>query len=169
MERFTNNFQEVLNQLKKEFFDFKNINPEIEILTFLEYPKHPIHYGISFYIKNDKLKCLFRYWDSAYDNNRFKSGVFNIDRLAISEQMLEINDTFVQAFNKIDFDALNTIETEGISIGGWHVEINIVKLNKCLDWNFDQQMNPSLRELVQLIRNLVEPVIEIKEDSKYRF
>ena len=156
MEQFTTSFQKVLDRLKEEFFDFENKKLDNTIRIYLAYPQTFYYHGLTFYKEENELKCLLRYWNIPYDMERFKFRIYNIDRLAIRERILIIDDSFKHYFNTIEFDKLNTVKLDGLYIGGRDCELEVFEFNKKLKWSFDKQMNLELAEFVLSIKSLIE-------------
>ena len=91
-------------------------------------------------------------WNAGYDNKRF-GVVYNIDRLAITENRLNIHDNELFEINNLLANDLAVMKSGNIVIDGLYCELKYN--NVILNWNTDMEMNTCLYGLVNYIRNFV--------------
>jgi hypothetical protein len=153
MEQFTNDNIKFFDQIIKELQDYDyDENWEIQF-QYAEVP-YLLRYGFSFcFLKNGKeTKFLQRTWNSEYDRERFNLGVFNLDRLAVTQKDIHFNEDEKIFFNSINLSTLNTVEYKGIVIDGLFCEMKIPKHEKKFEWNIDKEMNSELEKVISKIR-----------------
>lgn len=96
MERLSNNYQDLINQVSQEFKIGTLKESENLLVSYSEIPWFP---GGQFCVsvvstKNDnQLRLIKQSWDNEYDLNRFSSGVYNLDRLCIKTSDIIIAET----------------------------------------------------------------------------
>lgn len=95
MERFTNNIHEVFKVARTEINTFELAASDQILAYFAEFP--PIK-GFPFKIlvikkADGTFYSQFRQWDTAYDFKRWKQGIYNLDRLRIIQESLQLNPT----------------------------------------------------------------------------
>ena len=103
MENFTNNttvyFQAIEHELLKDNYT------KMPILKYCEIEQR-LQYGFSIAFYNVEYPYLLvKIWNASYDNKRFNLGIFNIDRLAITENKIEL--TPEKSKYLMNFSALN--------------------------------------------------------------
>ena len=103
-------------------------------------------------INGKESKFLQRTWNSKYDRERFNLGVFNLDRLAVTQKDIHFNEDEKIFFNSINLSTLNTVEYKGIVIDGLFCEMKIPKHEKKFEWNIDKEMNTELENVISKIR-----------------
>ncbi len=153
MENFTNDNIEFFNQIIRELNHFE-YDQEWDIqFQYVEIP-YLISYGFSFcFLKKGKeTKFLQRTWDSKYDRERFNLGVFNLDRLAVTQKEIHFSEEDKNFFDSINLSKLNTVENKGIVIDGLFCQMKITKHEKKFDWNIDEEMNSELEKVISKIR-----------------
>ena len=158
MERFTNDKIRFLNQIKVELFDFEDSANWITEFEYIEMPyflnyAFSVNYSVN-HAKNE-FRLIQKNWNSEYDNSRFKLGIFNIDRLAISKEIIKTSKEENAKFNSIDKRKLETIDYEGIVLDGLICELKVPQIEKHLTWNVDKEMNDELSILVNQIRSKI--------------
>lgn len=155
MERFTNNRNEFLNQIKLELLEYENEEDWKEIFSYVELPfflRYAWSYNWSINVKTSKYKLSRKEWNAEYDLNRFDKGVYNLDRLAIIEKEIPIIRNDEKYFSSIDWDTIKNVEFKGIVLDGLICELRIAS-KKVLSWNTDDEMNQELNRLVYTMRN----------------
>ena len=96
MERLSNNYQDLINQVSQEFKIVELKEGEDLLISYSEIPWFP---GGQFCIsvvstkKDNQLRLIKQSWDNEYDLNRFSSGVYNLDRLCIKTIDITISET----------------------------------------------------------------------------
>ena len=143
MERLSNSYQELINQVRQEFQAVELNDHEYLLISYSEIPWFP---GGQFCIsvisttKNNHLRLVKQMWDSEYDLNRFSSGVYNLDRLCIKKTAGEISETqqnlLINIINSISQlpDTLNDesyITLDGID---YQLTLNTPNANKEYQW-----------------------------------
>ena len=153
MEQFTNDNIKFFDQIILELHDFDyDENWGIQF-QYVEVP-YLLRYGFSFcfLINGKESKFLQRTWNSKYDRERFNLGVFNLDRLAVTQKDIHFNEDEKIFFNSINLSTLNTVEYKGIVIDGLFCEMKIPKHEKKFEWNIDKEMNTELENVISKIR-----------------
>lgn len=94
MERLSNSYQELLDQVLREF-EIPGLKDEESLL--IAYSEMPWFPGGQFCIsivastKNNQLRLIKQQWDNEYDLNRFSSGVYNLNRLCIKRTDMSLS------------------------------------------------------------------------------
>ncbi len=156
MERFTNNRDKFLNQIKTEFLQYDNGEDWEEIFSYVELPfflRYAWSYNWSINLKTSIFKLLRKEWNAEYDLNKFDKGVYNLDRFAIKEKEIAINKDDENLFRTIDWTTIDKVKFEGIVLDGLICELRIAKNGKFIKWNSDYEMNQGLNKLVYTMRN----------------
>lgn len=156
MERFTNNRDEFLNQIKIELLEYENEEDWKEIFSYVELPfflRYAWSYNWSINVKKSKYKLLRREWNAEYDLNRFDKGIYSLARLAIREKEIPINQKDKKYLNSIDWKNIDKINFDGIVLDGLICELRIGEDEKSINWNYDSEMNQDLNKLVYTMRN----------------
>jgi hypothetical protein len=108
MERLSNNYQDLIKQVRQEFNIVELEGGENLLAKYSEIPWFP---GGQFCIsiisnaEGNGAKLVKKVWDSDYDLNRFSVGIYNLDRLCIKKE--EINLATAQ-YNELEI-LLNSI------------------------------------------------------------
>ncbi|WP_291722185.1 hypothetical protein [Bernardetia sp.] len=156
MERFTNDRNQFVEAIENELMEYEKQKDFEHLFTYVEVPfflRYAFSYALWFDKNNSKYFLKRKEWNAKYDHSRFDKGIYNLDRLAIIENEVSLNDTDRAYFDKVEWTLLNTIDFEGIVLDGLTCKLRIGKENKTLVWNPDSKMNNKLKELVYLIRN----------------
>ncbi|WP_118975378.1 hypothetical protein [Taibaiella koreensis] len=93
MERFTNEYSRLVNEVKRELSAF---SPDDGVRVVLRYLEMPWIRGdwVSFVVLADEkglYRIIHRRWDREYDRQRSLMGIFNLDRIAIHEDNLHLS------------------------------------------------------------------------------
>ncbi len=156
MERFTNNRDKFLNQIKLELLEYENEEDWKEIFSYVELPyflRYAWSYNLSINSKTSKYKLTRKEWNAEYDLNRFKNGVYNLDRLAIKEKEIALSSTDTNYFHSINWNTISIVKFEGIILDGLICELRIANEKKSINWNSDSEMNLELSRLIYTMRN----------------
>ncbi len=156
MERFTNNGEEFINQIKSELLEYELEEGWNEIFTYLEIPYflgYAFSYNWSVNSKKEKYRLKRKEWNAEYDHSRFDKGIYNLDRLAVIEKEIRINSKDEINFKSIEWDAIDKVEFKGIVLDGLMCELQVHENGKSFKWNIDDEMNPELTKLVYTMRN----------------
>lgn len=147
MENFTTDRERYLDRIIEELTAFEDEGS----LVYCEVGQLLSH-GFSFWFNaNSEEKVKVKTWDSTFDNERFKLGVFNLDRLAIAEVETSLNQIELNQLNQLIQAKLETKQLDSIVLDGLKCQLQTKLYN--LEWNVDDEMNDNLRQLVHLIRN----------------
>jgi len=143
MERLSNSYQELINQVRQEFQTVGLNDEEDLLISYSEIPWFP---GGQFCIsvisttKNNQLRIVKQTWDNEYDLNRFSSGVYNLDRLCIKKEDIEIFETqqnqLTTIINSIS-QLPNTLNDENyITLDGidYQLTLRTLNVNKDYQW-----------------------------------
>lgn len=156
MERFTNNRDEFLKQIKSELLQFENREGWKEIFAYVELPfflRYAWSYNWSVNTKTSRFKLTGKEWNAEYDLNRFDNGVYNLDRLAIKEKEVSISKKDEIFFCSIDWNTIEKLKFEGIVLDGLICELRVAENQRLIQWNSDSEMNQALNELIYTMRN----------------
>lgn len=156
MERFTNDKNQFVEAIENELMEYEEQRDLEHLFTYVEVPFF-LRYAFSYALWLDKNNSMYflkrKEWNAKYDHSRFDKGIYNLDRLAIIEKEIFLDEEDKTYFNTIDWKLLDTIEFTGIVLDGLTCKLQIGKENKTLVWSPDSRMNNKLKELVYLIRN----------------
>lgn len=153
VERLTTNRNLYFKEIIKELTAIDLLKSETNRFTFCEVGQLLTHgYSISL-IFGEKDYFKIKIWNSNYDNYRFKLGIFNLDRLAVTESNLDISELDLKEVNRILKLEIDTIEYSGIVLDGLFCQLRI--RNKILEWNIDKEMNKGLNSLISILRKRV--------------
>jgi len=158
MERFTNNRAEFFNQVKVELSTIKSPKGISTRFTYLEIP-HFMRYGFSVSgFEKNTTELLVKSWDAEYDWNRFKTGVFNLDRLAIHEYVVVLSQDEINQLNVLLAKELSLVEWRGITLDGFYCQFT-TKEEK-LKWNTNYEINEDMNALIDFLRRKVNEALE---------
>lgn len=156
MERITNDRDKFIEEIKRELFDYKRTENWTTLFEYVEMPFFLRYaYSVNFAVNKSHTKYSFlqKTWNAAYDLSRFNLGVFNIDRLAVTEAVIDINmEEQIKFSSIINKEKLATIEFKGIILDGLICELKMPTTQQHLKWNIDEEMNEPLSDLVNGIR-----------------
>lgn len=149
MERFSNNSEDYWKQIKKELQDFsdtKNIR-----FQYLQMGQTFSHGFCISQTKEDASRLIMRSWNAEYDNNRFDKGIFNLDRLAISNQMIDLSDYERGSIDRLLASEFSLTYYPGIVLDGLFCQMK--RDGEMLNWNCNEEVNSALIEFVELLRS----------------
>ena len=151
MERFTNNPEQLRQQLLIELFDYVKTENTHAIFTYGELSALFLYgYSLHGYLEIDsqEIKWKEKVWKADYDFQRFRQGIFNIDRLAVVEK----DSARAVDLTGIPWGRLATQTIDGIILDGAHCELRILQPKQTLIWNVDEEMNNELASFIKLVR-----------------
>lgn len=94
MERLSNKYLDVQNELKIELSSIKLNSNQYCAVKYMEIPWFPGGQVALFLVADKSIehyyKLIEKTWDSEYDSGRFSTGVFNLDRLCIREREIQM-------------------------------------------------------------------------------
>jgi hypothetical protein len=96
MERLTNNYHDLISQVRRDLHTVELNNDEDVLISYTEFPSFP---GGQFCISviattnNNHLRLVNQTWDNDYDLKRFSSGIYNLDRLCIKKTDIKLSAT----------------------------------------------------------------------------
>lgn len=132
MERLTNNYGDVHEEVKKELLSFDIAKNEECIMYYLEMPWFPGGQFSLFLLRDiltNHYKVIEKMWDGVNDHKRFSTGVYNLDRLCIKIKITELSNQNRQQLENIISDIRyipSTINRDGyIVLDGVEYELNI--------------------------------------------
>ena len=149
MEKFSNNRKEYWNQVKKELKG--SIQSDDFRFQYVEIGQLLTHgFSVTLTKKNPQELDL-KIWDAEYDNTRYDKGIFNLNRIAITEKKVELNSRELDTIKRLLNSSLELNNSDGIVLDGLfcQFEIKDIKLN----WNANEEINKNLNELVKFLRN----------------
>ena len=94
MERLSNSYQELINQVRREFEIPELKSDESLAIAYSEIPWFPggqFCISVISSVKTNYSKLIKLEWDNEYDLNRFSSGVYNLDRLCIKRTEIDFS------------------------------------------------------------------------------
>ena len=150
MERLTSDRDSYLKEVIKELTEIDLLKNEESRFTFCEVGQLFTHgYSVSL-IFGEKEYLKIKLWNADYDNDRFKLGIFNLDRLAVTERNFYLSESELNKVNGILEQELDTKDYAGIVLDGLFCQLNME--NKTLMWNIDAEMNENLNNLISILR-----------------
>lgn len=151
MEIFSNSSTDYWKQIIKELTCDSNV--ESQNFQYLEV-EQLLTYGFSVILPKLNPHVLhIKVWNAEYDNNRFRNGIFNLSRLAISDRKINLNDKESQTIQLLIESALDLKESKGIVLDGLFCQLEIN--DKTLRWNTNTEMNDNLNKLVVFLRGKI--------------
>ena len=153
MEKLSTNKEAFINRLKEELLDYTHP----VIFTYYEIGQLLTHaYSIS-YSKINGSVLRGKVWNAAYDNSRFNLGIFNLDRIAITQHDIEMTPSEREEIAYLStlhhgINASKGVILDGLSCG---IEID----DSHLKWNVDASMSNDLTKLVRLIRKKANNIL----------
>lgn len=154
MEKFTNDRNKFIEQIKIELLDFENQENWISKFQYVEIPFflfYAYSVDISINMQSDMLKMRMKNWEANYNLSRFQLGIYNLDRLAILERNIILKQKTSDFFRRIKYEQLKIIDFKGIILDGLTCELIVMDTNQHLKWNIDKEMNIELQKLVENI------------------
>lgn len=149
MEKFSNNREDYWKQIKKELIA---TNDSIDfVFRYLEIGQLLSHGFSAVLTEKNPRELVLKIWNAEYDNKRFDKGVFNLDRLAITDRKVELNSKEIQTINKLLDSKLELTNRAGIVLDGLLCQFEIN--GRKLDWNVNEEINNNLTQLAELLRN----------------
>lgn len=150
MERISRDTVALFNELKKELTELDLQNNEKLRFTYCEIGQLLTHaFSISL-TTSDKNFLRFKYWNTKFYREGFDNGFFNLDRLAITEQNIEISDSEFSNLQELINKDFNKNKIDGIVLDGLSCQLKLG--DKTLEWNINEEMNENLSELILLLR-----------------
>lgn len=155
MERITTNRSVYFNEIKKELLNTSSLKNRELVFTYCEIGQLLTHgFSISFLVGENS--CLhIKKWNAEYDNERFKLGIFNLDRLALTKYEKELNNNDLLKIKSLSKSHLNINKHDTVILDGFYSELIFDKFT--LRWNIKEEMNLALSELICFIKNKAEP------------
>lgn len=109
MERFSNNYQDLIDQVKQELLTVHLNGKEKVVVNYLQIPSFPDGHFSVFLIVNpedNQFRIVRNRWDNEYDIERFSSRVYNLDRLCIKSESFDLSpdqqETMTNIINSIE-------------------------------------------------------------------
>lgn len=152
MERLTTDSAKYFNEIKKELTDVQIESNQTLHFTFCEISQLLGHgFSVSL-ISGEKDYLKIKTWNAVFDNTRFNLNIYNLDRLAVTEKVIDLNTTDCLRIRKLIQHKLEVKKTDGITLDGLYCQF---KTNEyCLNWNTDNEMDTELHKLVKLLRKV---------------
>lgn len=153
MERLTTDSIKYFNEIKKELTDVQIESDQTLHFTFCEIGQL-LNYGFSVsLISGEKNYLKVKTWNAVFDNTRFNLNIYNLDRLAITEKVIDLNTRDYLRIHELIQHKLEVKKIDGIILDGLYCQF---KTNKyCLNWNIDNQMESKLCELIKSLRKVI--------------
>ena len=151
MERFTNCRTEYWNAIKTELLNFSEYErDQSQLFTYLEMGQLLTH-GFAVQQTSKNINDLkLRVWDSAFDNKRFNLGIYNLDRLAVTEKTICLNSMDTHKIKRWLAQRPELINWNGIIVDGLFCQLEIK--DEKIEWNINAQINSDLVKFVEFLR-----------------
>jgi hypothetical protein len=157
MERFTNNTEALFHHIQKELLDVATSEENAIRFTYLEL-SNLLRFGHSVSgFADDPSRLLVKVWDASYDWDRFRTGVYNLDRLAIYEHTVKLDKTEVQQLHALLNKELALVAFKGIILDGYTCALSTKK--EKLEWNSGYGINANIEAFVTFLRAKFEHVL----------
>ena len=149
MEKFSNKREDYWEQIKKELTN-SNDSQDFQF-QYLEMGQLLSHGFSVTQTKKNPEELILRIWNAEYDNKRFDKGIFNLDRLAITEKKVKLILQESETINRLLNSELELTNWGGIVLDGLFCQFEID--DRKLIWNINEEINNNLIILVELLRN----------------
>ncbi|UII20922.1 hypothetical protein [Fulvivirga ligni] len=151
MEKFSNSRTEYWNQIIEELSNRKDIKSQRLRFQYIELGQLLTHaFSITqFEGKTSSLKLAI--WNAEFDNKRFDKGIYNLDRLAVTNHDIALNPVELNKLEgllKLDLELTNW---GGITLDGLFCQFELG--DKKLEWNSNQEINNNLISLIEFLRS----------------
>lgn len=149
MENFSNNREDYWNQIKKELLDTKDAKDfRFQYLEMGQLLSHGFSVTMT---KKSPQQLILKIWNAEFDNNRFNKGIFNLDRLAITDCKIELNLQEVKTINVLLNKKLGLTNRGGMVLDGVLCQFEVD--GEKIQWTANEEINDDLARLVKLLRN----------------
>lgn len=161
MERFTNDYQQLLNEVKRELLAPALRPPEELLVSYLELPWFAGG-QLAWHLAHDPLarqhRLVWLAWDAAYDLGRFATRVYNLDRLRYWQHTCLLTAPQQQQLAAI-MAALtlpDTLEQTGyIMLDGVEYELKLPAAH--LRWRLANDHFTQVKPLLDFLKDLTPP------------
>jgi hypothetical protein len=156
-ERFTNNYYEFLEEIKIELTSAPSIDKETHpVVVFLQFSALSIDRFAIHYLKGQPNRIILKKWNSQYDNERFRLGVYNLDRIAIHESIVELTEFQARELDTLLTYEHSTKEFGGIILDGYRFQLTINRNSKIksFEWIDESQLSNATNEMVGILKRL---------------
>jgi len=140
MEKITNNRDEYIKAIKSELIEYITEDNYKEIFTYIEIPfflQYAFSYNWAINTQTLEYRLKRREWNAEYDHKRFDKGIYNLDRLAITEKEIPINQEDKNQLKSTKWELINKVNFKGIILDGLMCELRANESKKSLIWNSD--------------------------------
>jgi hypothetical protein len=163
MERMSNTYLDVLNEVKKELYSFDFRSGQHCAVKYMELPSFPGG-QICFCFVEDKLQNSYelieKTWDSEYDMKRFSAGVYNLDRLCIRARAIQLSREKQAEFQNIIQQIISVPESlerkDYILLDGTEHELQIStdKIEKHYKWKLATEDIVHFERLIEFVKQI---------------
>ena len=160
MERFSNQFSELLNQVKKELLFLDIRKEETCVANYSAHPSFSSGHISVFLIYNEfnkNYRLIKKNWDNEYDRSRFLTGVYNLDRLRITTTTVELSNGQQKEWENI-IDKITTVpetlETKNyILLDGteFKLMLKIKNVQKTYQWKVPTEDLEHLNPIIEFL------------------
>jgi len=154
-ERFTNNYYEFLEGIKIELTSVASIDKETHpVVVFLQFSELPIDRFAIHYFKGKPNRIILKQWNSQYDNERFGLGVYNLDRIAIHESIVELTEFYAKEIDTLLTYEHSTRDFKGIILDGYRFKLSINRNSeiKSLEWIDESQLSEATKQMIAILK-----------------
>lgn len=151
MEKFSNSRTEYWDRIKSELLEA----PDSEKFRFryLQIGQLLSHGFSIFQLEGNPLQLILKIWKAEFDNQRFKKGIYNLDRLAIIQGSIDLSLEEARRIEELLDAELKLSDCGGFVLDGLLCELDLE--NKKLVWNCNVEINDHLLNLVEFLRHKV--------------
>jgi hypothetical protein len=151
MERFSNSRTEYWNQIIEELSAKENIDSEDLRFQYVELGQLLTHGFSITQLEGNKRNLKLAIWNAKFDNKRFDKGIYNLDRLAITNHEIELDQDELNILEEMLNSDLGLTDWEGITLDGLFCRLESGE--KKIEWNCNQEINGDLLILTEFLRN----------------
>jgi hypothetical protein len=156
-ERFTSNYYEFLEEIKIELTSVASIDKETHpIVVFLQFSELPIDRFAIHYLKGKSNRIILKQWNSQYDNERFGLGVYNLDRIAIYESIVELTEFQAGELDTLLIHEHSIKDFKEIILDGYRFKLTINQNSeiKSFEWIDESQLSDATKEIVGILKRV---------------
>jgi hypothetical protein len=165
MERFSNEYVNLIKQVKKELSTLDMYKTEDCLFMYSETPSFSAGH-FSLFLIDDKptgeRKLFKKTWDNEYDLNRFSSGIYNLDRLCIKTRGIAFSSNqqieYERILNNIRFIP-EDLEAKGyLLLDGTQYELGIRIKNtfKKYEWKLATKEFDYFKPLIEFLTTVAQ-------------
>lgn len=148
MERFTNDRKAYWDQIKAELLGSED-STQLRF-RFLEMGQLFTHAFSFVQLNSSPDQLIQKTWNAKFDNDRFRKGIYNIDRLAVSERAIQLSSKETELLEKLLNEKPGLTHWNGIVLDGLYCHLETE--HSTLNWNCNDEINETGLELIEFLR-----------------